>query len=263
MTSAKNNQGRVQVERRGQVVWVTMHRPSHRNALSKTMVNAMREVLETVAGDSSTRALVLRGADGVFSGGADLGDRDALADGVLPWMRLVGDLVVRLHRLSIPTIAMVEGPAYGYAANLAFGCDLTLAADDAYFCENFTQRGFSIDGGGSYLLPRLVGLKRAKELIFLAGRITAPEAAQMGLINRAVPHGELLALTTEWAERLANGPTIALGCAKRVLDDSHLRSMEETVTQEAYGQAVCFRTADWDEGIAAFFERRDPRFTGT
>ncbi|HEX4108326.1 MAG TPA: enoyl-CoA hydratase-related protein [Solirubrobacteraceae bacterium] len=256
------DQGEVLVERDGAVAWMTMSRPSHRNAITKTMVGAMRDALEEIARGSGVRALVLRGAGGVFSGGADLGDREALAGGILPWMRLVGDLVVRLHRLPIPTLAMVEGPAYGYAANLAFGCDLTLAAEDAYFCEAFTGRGFSVDGGGSYLLPRLVGLKRAKEMVLFAERITAPDAAQLGLINRAVPPAELLALTTEWAGRLANGATVAMGYAARLLDESHMRTMEQAVEQEAYGQAVCVGTTDWEEGFAAFFERREPRFSG-
>jgi 2-(1,2-epoxy-1,2-dihydrophenyl)acetyl-CoA isomerase len=145
---------------------------------------------------------------------------------------------------------------------MALGCDLIVASDEARFSEIFARRGLSIDFGGSWLLPRLVGLHRAKELALLADIISAKEAEAMGLVNRVVPAGELDAFVDDWARRLAAGPPIALAQTKRMLNNSFEVTLEQALEDEGWAQTVNFGTADVTEAMQAFFQKREPKFEG-
>jgi 2-(1,2-epoxy-1,2-dihydrophenyl)acetyl-CoA isomerase len=189
--------------------------------------------------------------------GSSVGERSALAA-----MREVSDVALALHRLPQPVIAKVRGVAAGAGCNLALAADLVVASSSARFSEIFTRRGLSVDFGGTWLLPRLVGLHRAKELAFFADVLSAEEVHGMGLLNRVVPDNELDGLVAEWAARLGTGPTLALSMTKKMLNDSMANGMEQAVEEEARSQAVNFATTDTAEAIHAFLERREPRFEG-
>ena len=176
--------------------------------------------------------------------------------------RARGEIVMRLHRMPKPTLAVVDGVCVGVGLGLALACDLVLASDRARFSEIFARRGLALDGGNSWLLPRRVGLHKAKELTFFADMIDAKEAESIGLVNRVVSVAELDAVAAEWGRRLAAGPTLALGLSKRLLDASSSVTFEQALEDEARCQHITHTSKDIREGIAAFVERREPRFTG-
>jgi 2-(1,2-epoxy-1,2-dihydrophenyl)acetyl-CoA isomerase len=161
-----------------------------------------------------------------------------------------------------PVIAAVNGTAAGIGAHIAFASDLVIAADNAKFIEVFVRRGITPDGGGAYMLPRLIGMQKAKELIFFGDDIRATEAERLGLVNRVVPQAELATAATEWAERLAESPTRALMLSKwllnRSLDSNRLGAFED----EAWAQEMASYTQDFQEGVAAFKERREVEYRG-
>jgi 2-(1,2-epoxy-1,2-dihydrophenyl)acetyl-CoA isomerase len=177
-------------------------------------------------------------------------------------MRHVGDVCLALHRLPQPTVAKVRGVAVGAGANLALVCDLVVAGETARFSEIFARRGLSIDFGGSWILPRVVGMHRAKELALLADIIDAGEAERMGLVNRVLPDAELDAFVADWAGRLAAGPPIALAMTKRLLNNSFSVTLEEALDDEGLSQTVNFGTKDTGEAVRAFLEKRTPAFLG-
>jgi 2-(1,2-epoxy-1,2-dihydrophenyl)acetyl-CoA isomerase len=177
-------------------------------------------------------------------------------------MRKVGSVAAALHRLPMPTIAKVRGVAVGAGCNMALGCDLVVASDNARFSEIFARRGLSIDFGGSWVLPRRVGLHRAKELAFFADIIDAAEAERIGLVNRVVPDIELDQFVDDWATRLAAGPPIALALTKQLLDRSTHVTMEDALEAEGMAQSLNITTADTAEAMRAFIEKREPRFEG-
>ena len=168
-----------------------------------------------------------------------------------------------MHDLAKPTIAAVNGVAAGAGCNLALGCDLVIASDRARFSEIFAKRGLVVDFGGSWLLPRLVGMHRAKELVLLADVIDATEAERIGLVNRVVAHDQLGETVREIATRLANMAPLALAASKRLLNQSFAVSMAEAIEAENTAQALMSTTSDTAEAILSFFERREPRFTGS
>ena len=229
------------IDRTDGVVTVTMNRPARKNAFNVTMIEELLSVLSDVAARRDDRVLVLTGAGDAFSSGADLAE-NPVNDG-LTSMRHVGDLILALHRLAKPTIARVNGVAVGMSCNLALGCDLIVASTTARFSEIFTKRGMSLDGGGSWLLPRLVGLHKAKELAFFADLVSADDALAMGLVNRVVAPEELDAVVGEWARRLASGPPIALSMTKTMLNNAFEVSMAAALEDEARCQIVNARTA--------------------
>jgi 2-(1,2-epoxy-1,2-dihydrophenyl)acetyl-CoA isomerase len=177
-------------------------------------------------------------------------------------MRRVGESVLALHHLPKPTIAKVNGVAAGLGCNYALGCDLVVAAESARFSQIFARRGLSVDGGGTWLLPRLIGLHRAKELAFFADILSAEEAREFGIVNRVVPDAELDKVVEEWAARLAAGPPIALSMTKAMLNHASAVSMAQAVEDEARCQVVNMATADVAEAMQAFLQKREPRFKG-
>ena len=205
-----------------------------------------------------------QGAGGAFCSGADLSRRP---DGPRPrhqWhnMRNVGSVALALARVPQPVIAKVGGVAVGAGCNLALGCDLVVASDEARFAEIFAKRGLSIDFGGSFLLPRIVGMHKAKELAFFADIISAKEAEGIGLVNRVVAAAQLDDVVEDWARRLAAGPPIALAQTKRLLTNSFEVTLEQALEDEGWAQTVNGATADTAEAMAAFLEKREPRFSG-
>ncbi|HUS61065.1 MAG TPA: enoyl-CoA hydratase [Acidimicrobiales bacterium] len=251
------------VERAGGIVTVTFNRPEKKNAVDSQMWNELLATFEEVSINDDDRVLVLTGAGESFCSGADLADPAALTQSGMTRMRHIGDVALRLHRVPKPTIAKVNGVAAGAGCNMALGCDLVVASDQARFSEIFTRRGLSIDFGGSWILPRLIGLHRAKELAFFADVISAHEAADFGIVNRVVPAAELDAFVTGWAERLATGPPLALSMTKTMLNAAMAVSMDQALEDEARSQNVNFASSDFREAVTAFFDKRQPRFTGT
>jgi 2-(1,2-epoxy-1,2-dihydrophenyl)acetyl-CoA isomerase len=252
------------------VATLTFDRPEKKNAINNAMWREILVVLDEVEEDATIRVLVLTGAGDAFTSGADLG-RDALGEvaehgggfgRAVRSMRIVGRVALRLHELHTPTIAAVNGVTAGAGCNLALGCDLIVAADTARFSEIFARRGLALDGGGSWLLPRLVGLHRAKQLAFLAEIVSAKEAAELGLVNWVVPAAELRAFVADLAGRIAAQPPIQVQQIKRQLNQSFSVSMAEALEFEDLVQAANFGSRDTAEAMLAFLERREPRFTG-
>jgi 2-(1,2-epoxy-1,2-dihydrophenyl)acetyl-CoA isomerase len=254
------------VERSDGVVTVTMNRPKKKNAMDPVMSRELLAVLDEVTDNRDDRVLVLTGAGDGFCTGADLtADLTDASGGVgsaLHGMRRIGALALRLHQLARPTIAAVNGVAAGLGCNLAFGCDLIVAADTARFSEIFVRRGLTLDFGGTWLLPRLIGLHRAKELAFLGDIISAKEAADIGLVNRLVPAGELMETAHDLARRIAVQAPIPLSMMKLALNNSLSMSMAEALEYEAIAQTAVANSADTAEAMVAFVQKRDPTFHG-
>jgi 2-(1,2-epoxy-1,2-dihydrophenyl)acetyl-CoA isomerase len=247
---------------RNGVVTLTLNRPEKKNAMNMAMFNELRDAFREVDASETDRVLVITGAGDAFCSGADLSDRGNDTRHITMRLHWVADIALALHRIPKPVIAKVNGIAVGAGLNLALGCDLIVASETARFSEIFARRGLSIDFGGSWLLPRLIGMHRAKELALFADIISAKEAADMGLFNRVVPAADLDAFVADWASRLAAGPPIAMAMTKRLLTNSFSMTMDEALEAEGMAQSVNAGTEDSPEAIRAFLEKREPRFKG-
>jgi enoyl-CoA hydratase/carnithine racemase len=256
------------VERADRVVTVTLNRPAKKNAINGAMWQELVDTFDEVAASRDDRVLVITGAGDGFCSGADLTDSDNtdnLGGGVgtsLHRMRLVGRAALRLHELPQPSIAAVNGVAAGAGCNLALGCDLIVASERARFTEIFGRRGLNLDFGGSWVLPRLVGLHKAKELAFLGEIVDAADAERIGIVNRVVPHDELDKVAADLAGRLAAMPPVQLSISKRLLNQSSTVSMAQALEFEDVAQTMNFGSKDTAEAMLAFLEKREPRFTG-
>ncbi len=254
------------VERDDGVVTVTLNRPERKNAGNGLMWQELFDTFSEVGRRRDDRVLVVTGAGGAFCSGADIADPRGVsgdpADPHLVRMRFFGRVMQALHELPKPTIAKIRGIAAGAGMSLALNCDLTVASDNARFSEIFAKRGLSVDGGSSWLLPRLIGLHKAKELAYFADILSAREAADYGLLNRVVPDDELDAFVGDWARRLAAGPPIALSMTKSLLHNAMSVSLTQALEDEARCQTVNFGSADTAEAMRAFAEKREPTFEG-
>ncbi len=254
----------VRVTRAGGVVTVTLNRPERKNALTRAMIEQLRVTFDAAAHNAEDRALVLTGEGGDFCSGADLSDVQGPAAGdpawSLDWVRAVGDAALSLHRLAKPTIAKLDGVAVGAGLGLAIACDLVVASTRARLSMIFVRRALSPDCATSWLLPRLVGSAKAKELAFFGEVVDAETALRIGLVNRVVKPGELDAQVASWATRLAEGPSLALSTTKALLDAAWTTPFAEAIEHEAECQAANLAGADVREAIAAFSEKRLPRF---
>ena len=241
---------------------LVLNRPDRMNAVPPGGWADLTDVLRRFE-QSDQRALVVTGAGGNFCSGADLESREdfGVADGARR-MGIVGEAASTLRRLTKPTIAAVDGVAAGAGMNLALGCDLVIAGSDARFSEIFVRRGLSVDFGGTWLLPRIVGLQRAKELALTGRMVPAEEAVLIGLCLEVVESDELRSHVAALAGRLADGAPIAQMFTKQMMDRSFELSFEDAVEWEGQSQSICFTTSDFDEGVASFVERRSPRFEG-
>ena len=253
----------VLVERSDGVATVTMNRPESRNAIDIPMRKALIQTIEALEHEPATRVLVLTGAGGHFCAGGDmksLRERRPTRDEHLERVRLLNQLILRLVDFPRPTIAMVDGYAVGSGCNLALACDMIVASDRARFGEVFGKVGLVPDGGASWLLPRLVGVSRAKELLFTCEIVDAVTAERIGLVNRVVSHAGLAEQTHALAQRLAKGPPAALAAAKRLLGTGATSGLAAALEAEAQAQAVAVTGEEHREGLAALFEKREPRF---
>ena len=252
----------LQVERADGVVTITFDRPEKRNAINERMWDELHEVADELIASTDARCVVLTGAGGAFCSGQDLSAGAGRSAHQLATMRRINSVVQAFHELPQPTIAKVTGVAAGVGLSLALGCDLVVATPEARFSAIFAKRGLSLDGGSSWLLPRLIGMHRAKEVALFGDVLSAADAEALGLVNRIVPVDEVDAFVADWASRLAAGPPIALAMTKRMLDRSFDHTFEQALDDEARAQTVNFGTADTVEAIAAFVQKRDPSFQG-
>ncbi|MDH6242790.1 enoyl-CoA hydratase-related protein [Mycobacterium sp. OTB74] len=265
---ANSPEGSVEIDRDGAVLRLVMNRPSHRNSLNHRMIDQFVTTLTEAATDDTLRAVHITGAGDNFCSGADWVSTNSA--GTRP---RTGDLVRRIpqtsHRIveliagiALPVVCSVRGWAVGLGCNLALAADFTIAADDAVFWEPFIARGFSPDSGASWLLPRLVGVARARRMLLLGEKVGGAAAADWGMVHQAVSAADLDDATENLLDTLANGPTVALGLAKQGLAFGQHAPLAQTMNQELYNLELSCRTTDFKEGLAAFRDRRDPGFTG-
>jgi enoyl-CoA hydratase/carnithine racemase len=248
--------------RDGGVVTITLNRPETINAANGTMWQELLTIFRRLAADEAIRVVVVTGAGKGFCSGADLASSEPSPHPYL-LMQKIQEVALALHRLPMVTLAKVNGDAVGGGANLALGCDLVVASNESRFGEVFVRRGLSIDFGASWLLPRLIGLHRAKELCLTGTLITATEAAAMGLINRCVPADSLDRQVVELVEQLLDCAPIAQTLTKRLLNEGALSSLSQALENEARAQVVNVGSADLREAKSAFMARRPARFTGS
>jgi enoyl-CoA hydratase/carnithine racemase len=239
---------------------LTLNRPRRKNAINRELWIALAQALIDADKDAHVRVVVITGAGGAFCSGADISTPDD-SHPVHKLQRLT-DVALALHELSKPTIAKVNGVAVGAGWNLALGCDLVVASPESTFSQIFSKRGLSVDLGGSWLLPKIVGLQQAKRLVLLAETIDAAEGHALGLVTWLVDAGEIDAFVTDLADRLAGGPPVALAHSKALLNEGVDRTMRDALANEARAQVGNFATVDSAEAYAAFAEKRDPSFTG-
>lgn len=243
------------------VAWLTLNRPDKLNSFNAGMHEEVAEVLSQIQQTPTVRCLVISGAGRAFSAGQDLADLD---------MSNLGDVVERyynpllrtLTQLPIPVIACVNGVAAGAAANLALACDIVLAARSAKFIQSFHQLGLVPDGGGTWTLPRLVGLARATALCMTGEVVSAEKAENWGMIWRCVDDEELTNETTQMAHTFAKKATVGLGFTKQLLRLSQTRTLDEQLDLERDYQQAASSTKDFAEGVDAFLNKRKPVFTG-
>lgn len=252
-------------EDRDQIRWIRLDRPDRKNAIPADGWDQLRSAFEAFE-RSDARVLVILGNGGEFCAGADL-DPSAAADmaGVISRserMKTVGAAALALHRLTKPSIAAVDGVAVGAGMNLALGCDVVIASTRARFSEIFVRRGLTLDFGGSWLLPRIIGQQRAKELALSGRMVGAEEALAIGLVLEVVEPDQLEAVARQRAESFLDGAPVAQMFVKQAIDRSWDVTFEEALAWEGQSQAICFGTEDVGEGIAAFLQKRPPRFTG-
>ena len=255
-------------EMRGSVCVLTLNRPERLNALNvqvaKDFKAAVGEALERGA-----RVIVLTGAGRAFCAGGDLREMQEMAkqDGRVEAffdepLRLLNEAILLIRKTPVPFIAAVNGVASGGGCNLALACDLVIAAESAKFNQAFIKIGLTPDCGATFILPRLVGWKRATELLFTGDLISAQEAAEIGMINSAVPDDELMNTVMGMAERLAQAPTAAIAQIKMLLDASAINDYGGQLDLERKTQIDSGKTKDFVEGVSAFLEKRPPRFVG-
>lgn len=254
LTSDKNN-----------VRTVTLNRPNELNAIDQRVTQELQKALEDISQESSVRCVILTGAGRAFCVGQDLKEATAGDEPLDFSARLTegyNPVILKLRSLSVPTLACVNGVAAGAGWSLALACDLRIAAKTAKFISAFGKIGLVPDSGMTWTLPKLVGYAKALEISWFGDAISAEQALEWGLVNRlAAPEG--LAMETQaWARKLAQGPTRGYALAKQAINASFSRDLESQLEYEAMLQGIAGKTSDYEEGVKAFLEKRDPEFTG-
>lgn len=260
------NEEPVLLEREGAIAWIRFNRPKALNAMNEALVRSLNAHVGAIAADNTVRVVVLGSTGSSFMAGGDVAMfRDALPHADAVARRLLDDLqsaVLTLHAMPAPVIASISGHAAGGGMSLALATDLAIAADDAKFNTAFAKIAATPEASSSWTLPRLVGLRRAMEIMMLSDTIEAAEALRLGLVNRVVPKDKLEDETRALAKRLADGPTQAYGRIKRLLRGSQTTPREAQLAAEQEAFAESARTQDFAEGLTAFFERRPANFKG-
>ncbi|TXH35521.1 MAG: enoyl-CoA hydratase/isomerase family protein [Rhodospirillaceae bacterium] len=257
----------VEIEDRKAVRIIAINRPEVRNAINTGVLLGLRKAIKQAAKDENIRAVVITGRGGAFSGGADVKEWSDKKKGIDPhpdhdWVEEAIQLVQEVARLPKPTIAMIDGAAVGGGLDIALACDFRIASTKAKFICAYTRVGYPPDCGGSWLLPRLIGLEAAKLFVYTGDLWDAAKAKSTGMVTEVVTPEELEAATMALAGRLAGGPTVATGLAKHLLDAAHRRTFAEQLAEEERAGKVCAKTADHAEGLAAATEKRAPQFVG-
>ena len=257
----------VLVQRDGGVAIVTLNRPDVLNALDADTAEALRDAAYDLEADGDVRCVVIRGAGRGFMAGGDIAwfrsHADTLERSIGAMMDQYHTAVRVLHRMAKPVIGQLHGPVAGAGMSLALSVDLAIAAEDTVFAIGYANLGTSPDGGATWFLPRLVGRRKALEIALLGDRIGAEDAGRLGLVNRVVPAAELEAETMTLARRLADGPTLAHGAAKRLIGQAFDTDLDAQLEAERSAFMGATRTADFREGIDAFAAKRKPDFRGT
>lgn len=252
----------------GETATITLRNPALRNALTLGMATELTEAVAEVE-ESDARCLVLQGSDGNFCAGGDIKsmvenlstDRDMdelIEESALP----VNRSVQAVYECSVPTVAKVDGPAFGAGATLALACDVVLASERAELSFGFRRIGLSVDSGTSYLLPRVVGQKKAMDLVYSGDLVDAEEAESLGLVSRVFPDGEFEQRCQEYIETVATGPTVALTHSKELVQHGADRTFDEVIDAEADGLRACFQSDDFEAGVQAFVNKQTPEFEG-
>ena len=255
----------LRVEVDGPIATLTLDRPAALNALTVPVKIALRETLEALAGDRDVRAVVLTGAGRAFCAGQDLAERDEpdAAPLEVEVRERYNPIIRAMRSMGQPVIAAVNGVAAGAGASLAFACDLRIAAEEARFVLAFGRIGLVPDSGATWFLPRLVGPAKATELALVGDPVDAAEALRLGLVSRVVPGDRLMTEARALAGRLADGAPLALALTKEALWRSATIGLDEALEGEAKLQGIAGASSDHAEGLAAFREKRSPRFTGS
>ena len=254
------------VQEHGNWCEITLNRPDRLNAFNDAMHVALRAAIEA-ARDGGARALLLTGAGRGFCAGQDLGDRDPakmdappdLSETILKWY---APLIRLIRSLEFPVICAVNGVAAGAGANIALACDIVLAGESARFIQSFARVGLVPDAGGSFALTRLLGEARAKGLALTAMPLGAAQAAEWGLIWKAIPDGDLMEEARMMTAQMAEGPTIGLGLTKMAIQHAATNSLDQQLELEAQYQKICGQSPDYAEGVSAFLNKRPAQFTG-
>jgi len=249
------------------ILTITLNRPDRLNAFIGHMRRDLAEALEHAGSDRNVRVVVITGAGRAFCAGGDISFMAELMQrrDAEEFSRILGAgrrVILAIRQMTKPVIASINGPASGAGCNLAFACDLRIAASNATFSQSFAKVGLHPDWGGTYFLPRLVTPNKACEMFFLGEAIDATEAERLGIVNRVVAPEELEAATLELAQRLRAAPPIALAAAKHAVYESQAADLEEMLRYETEAQLRCFESEDGYEGVQAFLDKREPKFTG-
>ena len=263
-TSSERSYETVRVEHDRAVATIVLDRPQARNALSMQLKSDLAQAIAAVRDDDRVRTVILTGEGPAFCAGGDIKE---MASGRPAYeyrsrlLTVLESIAIPLARMPKPVIAAINGHAHGAGVSLAACCDISIAAEDATFSLAFVRMGLIPDVTALYFLPRIIGTNRVKELVFTGDRLSAQEAARIGLVNRVVPTDTLRDAAMELAQTLSEGPPMSYELSKRLIDQSLHVSLEDMVQLEAYAQAIAFSTPEHTEGVAAYLERRPARFT--
>jgi len=257
-------------EKNNGIATITLNRPDKLNAINGTMSVELERALESANADDEVKVLILTGAGRGFCSGADLTTLGGSATttsrhlvGKSPAAGGIRSYTLQIQNFEKPVIAAINGPATGAGLSIALACDIRIASDMARFSQIFIRRGLVPDTGSTYLLPRVVGMARACEMVFTGDILDAEQAKEFGLVSRIVPHNNLIKEARDLATKIAAGPPVAMKLAKRALYKGATTDLPSALEFEGFMQGICFTTEDFHEGVSAFLEKRNPEFKGT